>query len=98
MNVVGAVHLGVNINHRGSSSETAVSSNLGGTDPMVGTTSCGGLGEAGNVGFNGLVGGGHLPGDLRNLGDGLLDVLETLDNGIGIGLALEVRRLGDLHA
>lgn len=63
VDVVGAVDLQVGVDDSASALETAVSADLCGTDPVVGTASRRSLGKAGDVVFNRDASFGDLPGD-----------------------------------
>ena len=98
MDVVGAVDLQVGVDNGSSALETAVSADLGSTDPVVGAASRRGLGKAGDVVFDRNTRRGDLPGDCRHLGDSLGHALETGNDGVGVGLVGKVGSLGNGHA
>ena len=92
VDVVGTVDLSVQIDDGRSTSEPAVSSNLGCANPVVGATSSRGLWQTGNILFNSLVGRWDLKLDGWVLLDSCHHALDTSNDGSGIGIVLEVRR------
>lgn len=90
VDVLSAVDLSVSIDDGSAAIQAAVSSDLGGTDPVVGTTGSSGKRQALDIGLDGDVGGGDLEDDLGELGEGSLHVLDGLDDSVKILLGLEI--------
>ena len=96
MDVLGSVHLGVQVYDRGSTGETAIGSDLRGTNPVIGATGSWGFGKAGNVCLDRHVLRRYLKLDCRVLFDGLHHALDTCNNHTGVGFVLKVGCFADI--
>ena len=86
--IVSAINLSIRVNNCCSTSQATVCSHLGGTDPVVGTTSSRSERKRLDIIPSSDVGSRNFPDDLRDLGNDLLKVLNASDDGLKIRLVL----------
>lgn len=93
--VIGAVHLGVEVHNRSTAEAAVVGANLVGAHPVVGAADAGGDGDGVDVLARGHGRGGVVPCQALDVVEGGAEVVQARDDGLLVVGVFEVGDVGD---